>query len=402
MAIFEQPVEIKSNLLRFSGTVTPSPPVSPSGVLDVWFDRANGQLKFSVSGGAFGSNPSAIALQDLSAHILTTAPTASAAAALMRLDSGSGGSVFAGSANGTVLGINLGSGSADLLNLQKAGAARFSVSEAGIATGLKSVYGGATTSLGTATIHATDAATIPVVIRVAASQTADAWQVQDNGGTARVAISDLTTTTEHTLTLKGIPSQTGHLLACQVDDGTTMFAVEHQSAANFVSSIALGGNTKFREQSIAIGGQDRTVLIPKGSVFDVLNQAANAFQLHVTAAGVALYANANGTARFTVTEFAATLADAVNFVLNTTTGTKIGTATGQKLGFWNATPVIQPASANQAALTDSTTGTADGTVDDVGAAFSQATLNNNFADIIRLVNQLRADLVTIGAIKGAA
>jgi hypothetical protein len=38
-----------------------------------------------------------------------------------------------------------------------------------------------------------------------------------------------------------------------------------------------------------------------------------------------------------------TLADAVNLVVDATTGTKIGTATTQKLGFWNATPVAQPA-----------------------------------------------------------
>jgi hypothetical protein len=37
-----------------------------------------------------------------------------------------------------------------------------------------------------------------------------------------------------------------------------------------------------------------------------------------------------------------TLTDGANFVLGTTTGTKIGTATSQKLGFFNATPVIQP------------------------------------------------------------
>lgn len=37
-----------------------------------------------------------------------------------------------------------------------------------------------------------------------------------------------------------------------------------------------------------------------------------------------------------------TMADATNIVLNTTTGTKIGTATSQKLGFFNATPVVQP------------------------------------------------------------
>ena len=37
-----------------------------------------------------------------------------------------------------------------------------------------------------------------------------------------------------------------------------------------------------------------------------------------------------------------TLADAINIALNTTTGTKIGTSTSQKLGFWNKTPIVQP------------------------------------------------------------
>lgn len=37
-----------------------------------------------------------------------------------------------------------------------------------------------------------------------------------------------------------------------------------------------------------------------------------------------------------------TMTDAKNIVLNTTTGTKIGTSTSQKLGFWNATPVARP------------------------------------------------------------
>jgi hypothetical protein len=32
-----------------------------------------------------------------------------------------------------------------------------------------------------------------------------------------------------------------------------------------------------------------------------------------------------------------------DIILGTTTGTKIGTATTQKLGFWNATPVVQQA-----------------------------------------------------------
>lgn len=36
-----------------------------------------------------------------------------------------------------------------------------------------------------------------------------------------------------------------------------------------------------------------------------------------------------------------TLADGVNLILGTSTGTKIGTAATQKLGFYNATPVVQ-------------------------------------------------------------
>ena len=37
-----------------------------------------------------------------------------------------------------------------------------------------------------------------------------------------------------------------------------------------------------------------------------------------------------------------TIADAQNLAVGATTGTKIGTATTQKLGFYNATPVVQP------------------------------------------------------------
>lgn len=39
------------------------------------------------------------------------------------------------------------------------------------------------------------------------------------------------------------------------------------------------------------------------------------------------------------------ISDAYDMRFGTTTGTKIGTATTQKLGFWNATPIIQPTTA---------------------------------------------------------
>lgn len=67
-------------------------------------------------------------------------------------------------------------------------------------------------------------------------------------------------------------------------------------------------------------------------------------------------------------------------------------------------PVIEGAGtrvtkqATIANLTDSTTGVADGTVADVGAAFSQVTLNNNFADLAQKVNAILTALRNAGVI----
>lgn len=107
------------------------------------------------------------------------------------------------------------------------------------------------------------------------------------------------------------------------------------------------------------------------------------------------------------------MTDAKNVTVGTTTGTKIGTATTEKLGFWNATPIVQPSAFTQtystatkthaaltsATLTDSTGGTADTTVAAItavggaGATTQQETdINNNFADVIAQINALRTDL----------
>ena len=98
------------------------------------------------------------------------------------------------------------------------------------------------------------------------------------------------------------------------------------------------------------------------------------------------------------------IADTANVVLATGTGTKIGTATSQKLGFFDKTPVVQPAAANQAALTNSTGGTADGTLSAVGdtSTDQSAVINNNFTELHVLLNEVRTALVDLGLIKGAA
>lgn len=75
------------------------------------------------------------------------------------------------------------------------------------------------------------------------------------------------------------------------------------------------------------------------------------------------------------------ISDGENVILSTTTGTKIGTATNQKLGFWNATPVVQPSAYS---VTNVTT---DRTYD------ANSTTIDEIADVL---GTLIADLQSIG------
>ena len=69
--------------------------------------------------------------------------------------------------------------------------------------------------------------------------------------------------------------------------------------------------------------------------FRIETNATLATKLQLTATGASFTDNLTLSGGLT-------FADSQNVVLNTSTGTKIGTATSQKLALWNATPVVQP------------------------------------------------------------
>jgi hypothetical protein len=101
-------------------------------------------------------------------------------------------------------------------------------------------------------------------------------------------------------------------------------------------------------------------------------QPANSTAIDTLLVNTGLRAS-GGSANFStqvVANAGISVADAQNIALATTTGTKIGTAATQKLGFWNAAPAVQPtAIANL--TTTATTGTlptADNTVTIANAA----------------------------------
>ena len=85
-----------------------------------------------------------------------------------------------------------------------------------------------------------------------------------------------------------------------------------------------------------------------------------------------------------------TMADSVDIIVNATTGTVIATAVTQKLAFWGATPVVQPADVLQAAPAAYATG-----------AFGLDS-DANMEALYDLVVEIRTALVDTGIMKGAA
>ena len=71
-------------------------------------------------------------------------------------------------------------------------------------------------------------------------------------------------------------------------------------------------------------------------------------------------------------------------------GGQIAPSASHKVSFFGATPVTQPTSSNQAAVTATVTTTQTTT-----------TLKADLAACVTLVNRLRTDLVALGLIKGS-
>jgi hypothetical protein len=103
--------------------------------------------------------------------------------------------------------------------------------------------------------------------------------------------------------------------------------------------------------------------------------------------------------------------DAKDIEVGTGTGTKIGTAAGQKLALWNAAPIVQPAHADQAAVVLGNANAEIGGLT-ISAAYDQAEVEalrdrcEELADDVRnlsvLLHAIRTALVNFGAIKGSA
>ena len=161
-------------------------------------------------------------------------------------------------------------------------------------------------------------AAIPVVIQGAAGHATDFFSVQNSAGTALLYLNST-----------GLLVQTGALYL-----GAT---------AASTGQIRLPNNTSINWRNAANSA-------------DIGLNMNSSNLLTISASSIALAAA--GLTEVTVDANGINMTDGRHFIAGTSTGSKIGSASTQKLGFWGATAVVQPTTAGAAATFTANAGTA--------------------------------------------
>ena len=159
----------------------------------------------------------------------------------------------------------------------------------------------------------------------------------------------------------------------------------------------LGTENSFRFYNTAAGGRPWTSTTITSFERATISWASNVFRIAAEKGTTGGSARAiefatDSTTRLTIGASGGfTLADAQDVAVGTTTGTKIGTATTQKIGFFNATPVVQQSSTGTAA----TGFTANGPTNTVHA---DSTFTGNVGATAYTISDIVKHLKTIGLI----
>lgn len=142
--------------------------------------------------------------------------------------------------------------------------------------------------------------------------------------------------------------------------GTTSFAYRttnggsgnsYQTVFNVDNSASTAGAQAFGFRTVdgfvfSVGNGTRQIARAMIQVINLVNTAGS------EVGDLGFYVKASGAAAglvLTLSSGSLTVADPYNFVFGTSTGTKLGTSTSQKIGIWNATPIVQPTTAIAAA-----------------------------------------------------
>ena len=187
----------------------------------------------------------------------------------------------------------------------------------------------------------------------------------DDGGTYTTTLQTITPTAARTVsfpdatgTVALVGGSSGNLV---VNQSGAYAGVANSSVDNATGDITLGSKFISSLNGAAsappgtftgtwfTGGTATTtkpqVLIePTGTTSTAWSTSGTGFGVNAASgfAGRLLDIQINGTSEWNFSGTVFSIGEANDIAVGTTTGTKIGTATTQKLGFWDKTPVVQP------------------------------------------------------------
>jgi hypothetical protein len=130
-------------------------------------------------------------------------------------------------------------------------------------------------------------------------------------------------------------------IGTQANGTGTALAIDFQTGGTTRATIgASGGFSLANGNTLTVNGgaAGRVLTLSYSSISGVINAANEGGygSLFLRCNGSTLIElNNQTTSRIIISE-------SVNFVFGTTTGTRFGNATNQRIGFWNATPAVQP------------------------------------------------------------
>jgi len=146
----------------------------------------------------------------------------------------------------------------------------------------------------------------------------------------------------------GIDGFVGQTNELKFQNGNTLINLNSASnsvsisgaTTNINSNAILAGNTGVAN-TLSFQGSDATINSPSANYLNLSSGYRIAFKTYST-----LNAQLDSSTFYLYTHL--NLADAKDIIVGSSSGTKIATSPSQKLGFWNATPVVQPSSATTA------------------------------------------------------
>lgn len=176
---------------------------------------------------------------------------------------------------------------------------------------------------------------------------------------------------------RSIGHQEAERMATTIDN-----VVDGSSTFDTISELTAGVGVTVDGVLLKDGTVTTTVMILDGATgvneIRLVTNLADALSIEDTAGDLIKFDTTTGSQRITITpaltvtgmatlDGGITLNAGDNIVVATSTGTKIGTATSQLIGFWNATPVDQPVAltAQDTSITHTAPGTPDFAIQDL-------------------------------------